>query len=207
MASHHDGVTRLLKPWWPKMIEPKTMSPSQWLAIEDGPDMAGWYIYYDENGLATLEEYWAGLWLSRVVDFVAPVDLHRCLYFAPNGVSTCHWLNKSKYCTHTDWKTSAERMFVIDHVNVKCWMSLTMFACTLLFMFCLSCFVHVCGTLFFTCFTCCDMDLTTQVWWRLPRLPWQSDASGRWHGKKGLLRVSVHAVSVHTVVDDDCHWQ
>ena len=55
MASHHDGVTRLLKPWWPKMIEP--MSPSQWLAIEDGPDMAGWYIYYDENGLATLEEY------------------------------------------------------------------------------------------------------------------------------------------------------
>ena len=57
MASHHDGVTRLLKPWWPKMIEPKAMSPSQWLAIEDGPDMAGWYIYYDENGLATLEEY------------------------------------------------------------------------------------------------------------------------------------------------------
>ena len=66
---------------------------------------------------------------------------------------------------------------------------------------------HVCGTLLFTCFTCCDMDLTTQVWLRLPRLPWQSDASGRWHGKKGLLRVSVHAVSVHTVVDDYCHWQ
>ena len=58
MASHHDGVTRLLKPWWPKMIdEPKAMSPSQWLAIEDGPDMVGWYIHYDENGLATLEEY------------------------------------------------------------------------------------------------------------------------------------------------------
>ena len=77
-----------------------------------------------------------------------------------------------------------------------CMLSLTMFACTLLFMFCLSCFVHVCGTLFFTCFTCCDMDLTTQVWWLL-RLPQLQAKRREWPitRKKRLLRVSVHVVS------------
>ena len=131
---------------------------------------------------------WAGLWIL--------LHLLTCTgVFAPNGVSTCHWLNKSKLCTHAHWKTSAERMFVIDHVEL----SLTMFACALLFMFCLSCF----GQCF--CFSLVShWHVLTWIWQlRFDGVFLVCDASGRWHGEKGLLRVSVHAVSVHTVVDDD----
>ena len=92
------------------------------------------------------------------------------------------------------------------HVCV-CMLSLTMFACPVidcLVLFCscpvrvLSCHWLVDVTHCFSLvefFTCCDMDLTTQVWC-LPRLPQLQAKRREWPitRKKRLLRLSVHVV-------------
>ena len=64
MASHKNGVVRLLKHWWAKVeIDPKKPRPLQWLedgqeqlqlAIEDGPTLEGWTLTMYPDGS---EEY------------------------------------------------------------------------------------------------------------------------------------------------------
>ena len=64
MASHHNGVVRLLKHWWAKVeIDLKKPRPLQWLedgqeqlqlAIEDGPTLEGWTLTTYPDGS---EEY------------------------------------------------------------------------------------------------------------------------------------------------------
>ena len=111
--------------------------------------------------------------------------------FAPSGLERhgVEPLSHKSKCTRTGKQTCCRLNacvyvhVVIDHVCM----------CTVVIDVL---FVMFCGTLFFTCFTCCDMDLTTQVWWLL-RLPQLQAKRREWPitRKKRLLRVSVHVVS------------
>ena len=99
-------------------------------------------------------------WNGEVSDIVFWNDEVKNLTssFAPSGLERhgVEPLSHKSKCTRTGKQTCCRLNacvyvhVVIDHVCM----------CTVVIDVL---FVMFCGTLFFTCFTCCDMDLTTQV--------------------------------------------
>ena len=207
MASHHNGVVRLLKHWWAKVeIDLKKPRPLQWLedgqeqlqlAIEDGPTLEGWtwttypdgseeYWVFVEDGRGFWNDdvsrhrllEWRSLW-HRLLEWRSQIIWHRLLHRVALNAMV------SNLCPIRANARGLENKPAVGWTHVcMCMLSLTMFACALsLLMFCLSCFVAHCFSLV--------SHVVTWIW----QLRFdgffvflnfkRSDASGRLHGKKG----------------------